>query len=61
MINHIILILPSVIVIQQKKKKKKNQPIIVNNMLIRPRKHQKDKVKMKFYLGQNLVTKLVVT
>ena len=30
-------------------------------MLSRPRKHQKDKVKMKFYLGQNLVTKLVVT
>ena len=60
MINHIILILPSVIVIQQKKKKK-NHPIIVNNMLSRPRKHQKDKVKMKFYLGQNLVTKLVVT
>ena len=58
MINHIIVILPSVIVIQQKKK---NHPIIVNNMLSRPRKHQKDKVKMKFYLGQNLVIKLVVT
>ena len=55
MINHIIVILPSVIVIQQKKKK--NHPIIVNNLLSRPRKHQKDKVKMKFYLGQNLVIK----
>ena len=58
MINHIILILPPVVVIQPKKKK--NHPIIVNNLLSRPRKHQKDKVKMKFYLGQNLVTKLVV-
>ena len=59
MINHIILILPPVIVIQQKKKKKIH-PIIVNNLLSRPRKHQKDKVKMIFYLGQNLVIKLVV-